>query len=1155
MSQVRPHAGAVSSKSKLPARSHTAGEYEGLLEIAGVEMYRIPAYDQLAPFMMTITSSADHWMYLSSFGGLTAGRRDAEHALFPYETEDRLHHLQGITGPITMIRAEADGKKIFWEPFNHRQYTTSISRSIYKTVLSDRVLFEETHNELELTFRYQWACSPQFGFVRTATLVNNRPARKREIEILDGLLNILPACVPLALQQTSSCLVDAYKRSEWDGQMATYSLSSIITDRPEPGECLKANVAWSRGLQMAKIVLGEEAIARFREGQAVSGNSFRAGQRGAFLLHADFDLLPGMQVQWDIVADVDQDHAAIGNRRYFLRYEKDVRAHIATDIHHGRAMLLDKCASADAGQVTADVAASAHHSANVLFNNLRGGVPVDQYTIASIDFSRFLQNRNREAAVRCADFLQDLPATLSLQQLVEKADSDGDADLRRLAREYLPLTLSRRHGDPSRPWNRFSISSHNADGSPAIHYEGNWRDIFQNWEALALSFPELTENFIAKFVNASTVDGFNPYRLSDAGIDWERHDPADPWSNIGYWGDHQIVYLLKFLEISLQHYPHTLPHLLTDAIFSYANVPYRIKAYTDLINDPRRTIVFDHEIDRQISQRTNTMGADGKLLCDEAGRIYHVNLLEKLLVPMLAKISNLVLAGGIWMNTQRPEWNDANNALAGFGLSMVTLCYLRRYVQFVLDLLKPMAERPALISREVLDWLNNTGAGLLKHSDLLRQSHTDDMGRRRLLDDLGLAFDAYRQSVYAHGFSSKVSCPIGEILPMLRLALSYLDYSIDASRRKDGLYHSYNVLRLRDSTAASVESLQLMLEGQVAVLSSGKVDSDQAIEILEALFASPLYRADQHSFLLYPVETAKSFVLRNRLDAKDVESNPLLSSVVRAGDKSIVIGDAAGDFHFNSAFSTAADLNAALYTLEANPQWCDQVKISRQSVLKLYEQLFQHHHFTGRSGVMHAYEGIGSVYWHMIGKLLVAAQECCWQSDRDEQPIAQRLRLAELYYQIRDGLGLNKTAKEYGAFPTDPHSHTPAGGGARQPGMTGQVKEEIIRRFGELGICVQNGCVRFRPVLLRRREFLLAPATFQSTRLEIGSLGFTYCGVPIIYRLAEGSEMEIRLVATNGVTDIDGDSLSIEQSHSLFERDGTIQRIDVDIPDQMIRFE
>ena len=51
-------------------------------------------------------------------------------------------------------------------------------------------------------------------------------------------------------------------------------------------------------------------------------------------------------------------------------------------------------------------------------------------------------------------------------------------------------------------------------------------------------------------------------------------------------------------------------------------------------------------------------------------------LAEKLLTPLLVKLTNLVPGGGIWMNTQRPEWNDANNAIAGLGLSVVTTAYL-----------------------------------------------------------------------------------------------------------------------------------------------------------------------------------------------------------------------------------------------------------------------------------------------------------------------------------------------------------------------------------------------------------------------------------------------------------------------------------------------
>ena len=68
---------------------------------------------------------------------------------------------------------------------------------------------------------------------------------------------------------------------------------------------------------------------------------------------------------------------------------------------------------------------------------------------------------------------------------------------------------------------------------------------------------------------------------------------------------------------------------------------------------------------------------------DDAGGVRLVTLAEKLLVPLLVKLTNVVPGGGVWMNTQRPEWNDANNALVGNGVSVVTLFAVRRYVGFL----------------------------------------------------------------------------------------------------------------------------------------------------------------------------------------------------------------------------------------------------------------------------------------------------------------------------------------------------------------------------------------------------------------------------------------------------------------------------------------
>ena len=119
-----------------------------------------------------------------------------------------------------------------------------------------------------------------------------------------------------------------------------------------------------------------------------------------------------------------------------------------------------------------------------------------------------------------------------------------------------------------------------------------------------------------------------------------------------------------------------------------------------------------------------------------------------------------------------------------------------------------------------------------------------------------------------------------------------------------------------------------------------------------------------------------------------------------------------------------------------------------------------------------------------------------------------------MYFRVRAGIGYEKTVAEYGAFPTDPYSHTPGRGGAKQPGMTGQVKEEILTRRGELGIRVENGTVGFRPTLLKaERVHATSPTQFayfdvagrsRSLALPPGSLAFTLCQVPVVYELVDG---------------------------------------------------
>jgi hypothetical protein len=163
--------------------------------------------------------------------------------------------------------------------------------------------------------------------------------------------------------------------------------------------------------------------------------------------------------------------------------------------------------------------------------------------------------------------------------------------------------------------------------------------------------------------------------------------------------------------------------------------------------------------------------------------------------------------------------------------------------------------------------------------------------------------------------------------------------------------------------------------------------------------------------------------------------------------------------------------------------------------------------------------------------------------------------LADAYYDIRAGIGFNKSPDVYGAFPTDPYSHTPMGSGARQPGMTGQVKEEILTRWGELGVSVQNGRLHFAPTLLRSDEFLPAPDTFtyldvagreQTVSLPADSLAFTFCQTPIVY--TRGDAVAIEVVFDDGRTQtIATATLNQSLSQHIFDRNGRIQMLRVTV--------
>ena len=1135
-----------------PVRHTVEGGDGGFVVRDDEVFYKISNYHSMPAFFMSIVSGYDHWMFVSSTGGLSCGRRNPESSLFPYYTDDKIHDSCSTTGPQTVFLVNRNTRTYLWKPFGQDVSVYQIERNLYKNKIGNKLVFEEINHDLGLVFSYNWSSSDRFGFVRSSR-IRNVGNTDLTLTVLDGLRNLLPFGVTRGLQEAMSTLVDAYKQAEAFGDQtaAVYTMSSILTDQAEPSEALKATVVWCTGLENPKLLLSEDQVNAFCSGSPLTNELVSKGKRGAFFVQSSFVVSPDQETSWKILADVNQGPSQVAELTDLI--DRGISPHtIDEDIEAGSQRLVQLVGCADGCQFSSDELVTAKHFSNTLFNIMRGGTFYDEYSFPTHDFLHFVDVWNKPLKEKFAALLnsQDQPQTQN--SMLAIAQSSGDVDMQRIVLEYLPLTFSRRHGDPSRPWNEFSIDIRNTDGSDKLHFQGNWRDIFQNWEALLASYPEFAESIISKFVNASTADGYNPYRITKDGFEWEEMHPDNPWSNIGYWGDHQINYLLKLIEFSDRYHPGKIAEYLGREIFVYADVPYRIKGYGTLVSDPDNSVSYDDTRAELIAGRCGQIGSDGKLLTLANGSICRANLLEKLLVTTLTKLGNFVPGGGIWMNTRRPEWNDANNALVGHGLSMVTLCYLRRFLVALAALLKNDASEDYSISIEVLSLFAGVDDVFCKFT-FMHETTISKQDRKTFMDELGLPAEHYRESVYTGFSGQKSALDKKALLTFIDLAGTYLDHSIAQNQRDDGLFHSYNLIQF-DIDGYGVQNLYQMLEGQVAILSSGYLDERQSLNLLTALRSSKMYRPDQNSYLLYPDRNLPLFREKNVIDRSLVQHNLWIQNELASGRETFIEADLNANVHFNGIFRNENELRAAL-----NKETAISAE-DKSALCDIYESVFNHDQFTGRSGAMYKYEGLGCIYWHMVSKLLLATAEIIQSAG--ENGVAQDILapLLEHFDEIKEGLGLHKSPALYGAFPIDPYSHTTGFSGVQQPGMTGQVKEDILSRFNELGVNVNNGEISFSPVSLKQDEFTLVPHTWhfsvggamQSEDLEAGSLAFTLCGLPVIYQLAGNDSIQVYSDQSDPEF-IQGNKLSHAWSQSLFQREKRVRKLVVNLPKNRLR--
>ena len=362
---------------------------------------------------------------------------------------------------------------------------------------------------------------------------------------------------------------------------------------------------------------------------------------------------------------------------------------------------------------------------------------------------------------------------------------------------------SRKHGDPEREYNYFSLG-----GEYYAQGNGNFRDVNQNRRCSVLFAPRIGEEDIHTFYDLIQPNGFNPlvitpstYKLPASKLK-ETLDqlPADRYEDglrllsqpftpgalamaledwglgakagaltaaivcasdsepnavyqEGYWCDHW-TYNLDLIESYLSIYPERKEELL------FGECRYRWYMPRALVNPRSKRYCMTPDGLRQYNALTEKSEDEvkDKWVRTASGEVARSYLIGKLLLLCAIKFSMLDAAGmGVEMMGGKPGWYDALNGLPGLlGSSMPETCELARLLRFTIEAVE-QHEDDIAVSQEV-------GGLFLGIFDIL-QGESDPFAR---WDKMNRARETYRILI-GGGFNGRtVTLHCNQVCDMLR---------------------------------------------------------------------------------------------------------------------------------------------------------------------------------------------------------------------------------------------------------------------------------------------------------------------------------------------------------------------------------------------------
>ena len=606
------------------------------------------------------------WTFYINRGQLMVsfGVRDKNGAIMEFYPANTAYMYEHTNGFKTFIKIDDKFYSFFSKP-NDNQLM-----HIYK----DRVSIEETNHilNLKVTITYFTLPNEPISALSRHVKIENLSSKPRNIELLDGLSQMLPSGIDYGAYKAISNLLQSWMDVHFDNGFAFYKLRASTDDSTVVKEVTDGNFFLSKiNGYNAKLVADTKRVFTY-------DTSFQTPH----------GFIEGLEL--DDQVTINQVPCA------YAYYKGKIDKTLEIESLFG---YVDNI----------DVLRKLKLEENYLTHKQKENEKLVESVLNELEVSTALKEYDAYMKQCLLDNILRGGKPISFETL------DGKVSYH---------LYSRKHGDPERDYNFFTIEPmYFSQGN------GNFRDVLQNRRNDNFFYKDLESFNIKHFFSLIQADGYNP--LSIEGVKFKyKGEPISKLTEVlnrnftpgelaqqlaiqglteeevtkelksilkhshiqieanygeGYWQDH-FTYLYDLIDNYLKIYPDKEEELLFNEMnYMFFNSPIEVKPRDEksyLVNGKVR----QYDALRHIESKDKWLMIDSKPI--------KVSLSSKILTLILNKYGLLDAESiGILYEAERPGWNDALNGLPslfGSGVSeMIELLRLTIYFKQALDKYNP----------------------------------------------------------------------------------------------------------------------------------------------------------------------------------------------------------------------------------------------------------------------------------------------------------------------------------------------------------------------------------------------------------------------------------------------------------------------------------